>query len=127
MSSGEEHHRTIRSFVRRAGRMTASQERALETLWPEFGIEYSPKKIDFEEIFYVDNTGAAALADYFNYAQRFGVDLKLARVHSGAHKLLKMAGVVDEISEKRFYDTVRNAVDSATSSSTFQNDQESTG
>jgi len=83
--------------------------------------------IDFEEIFYVDNTGAAALADYYNYAQRFGVDLKLARVHSGAHKLLKMAGVVDKISDKRFYDTVRNAVDSATSSSTYQNDQESTG
>jgi len=51
MSKGEKHHRTIRSFVRRAGRMTASQERALETLWPKFGIEYSPQEIDFENLF----------------------------------------------------------------------------
>jgi tRNA (guanine-N7-)-methyltransferase len=31
--------RTVRSFVRREGRMTTSQKRALEELWPAFGIE----------------------------------------------------------------------------------------
>lgn len=31
--------RKIRSFVRRAGRMTAAQERALDELWPRFGAE----------------------------------------------------------------------------------------
>lgn len=31
--------------------MTASQERALETLWPNFGIDYSPQTIDFEKVF----------------------------------------------------------------------------
>ena len=33
-----------------------------------------------------------------------------------AHKLLQLAGVMDEIGEQRIYDTVRNAVDAATSS-----------
>jgi tRNA (guanine-N7-)-methyltransferase len=51
MNDKSEHHRTIRSFVRRAGRMTASQERALEVLWPKFGIEFSPDPIDFDTIF----------------------------------------------------------------------------
>jgi high affinity sulfate transporter 1 len=72
--------------------------------------------IDFEEILFVDSTGAEALTDFFNYAQRYSVDVSLARVHSGAHELLKMAGVVEEIGEKRFYDTVRHAVNAATAS-----------
>jgi len=72
--------------------------------------------IDFEEILFVDSTGAEALTDFFNYAQRIGVELSLARVHSGAHELLKMAGVVEEIGEQRFYDTIRHAVSAATSS-----------
>jgi high affinity sulfate transporter 1 len=80
--------------------------------------------IDFEEILFVDSTGAEALTDFFNYAQRYSVDVSLARVHSGAHELLKMAGVVEEIGEKRFYDTIREAVQAATSLSTTEKDQE---
>jgi tRNA (guanine-N7-)-methyltransferase len=34
-----ETRRRIRSFVLRAGRMTAAQQRALETLWPVYGLE----------------------------------------------------------------------------------------
>ena len=45
------HHRPIRSFVRRAGRLTASQQRALEELWPAYGIEYSEDAIDFQAAF----------------------------------------------------------------------------
>jgi tRNA (guanine-N7-)-methyltransferase len=44
-------HRTIRSFVRRAGRLTASQQRALDELWPEFGVEYSPDVLRYDELF----------------------------------------------------------------------------
>lgn len=32
--------RRIRSFVRREGRMTEAQQRALENLWPRYGIEF---------------------------------------------------------------------------------------
>jgi len=34
-----QHERKVRSFVRRAGRMTRAQERAWRELWPRFGIE----------------------------------------------------------------------------------------
>lgn len=43
--------RSIQSFVRRTGRLTPSQQRALETLWPEFGIDYAAEKLDFEPLF----------------------------------------------------------------------------
>ena len=46
-----ENRRTIRSFVRRAGRMTASQQRALDELWPVYGVEYSPQLLDLEQVF----------------------------------------------------------------------------
>ena len=35
----EDRHRPIRSFVRREGRLTAGQQRALEQLWPRYGID----------------------------------------------------------------------------------------
>lgn len=35
-------HRAIRSFVIRAGRMTAGQQRALEQMWPRCGIDFEP-------------------------------------------------------------------------------------
>jgi len=43
--------RTIRSFVRRAGRMTAAQKRALQTLWPLYGIDYRPAQLDLDQAF----------------------------------------------------------------------------
>ena len=38
MTDTDAHHRTIRSFVRREGRITRSQQRALEELLPVFGL-----------------------------------------------------------------------------------------
>ncbi len=46
-----EHHRSIRSFVRRAGRLTESQQRALDEEWPRMGIEYSESELDLEDEF----------------------------------------------------------------------------
>ena len=46
-----EPRRTIRSYVRRTGRLTSAQKRAMETLWPRHGIAYSPEELDFDEIF----------------------------------------------------------------------------
>ncbi len=47
----QERRRTIRSFVRRAGRLTSAQERALRELWPAFGIAYSDKLLDLNSLF----------------------------------------------------------------------------
>jgi tRNA (guanine-N7-)-methyltransferase len=44
-------HRPIRSFVMRAGRMTVGQSRALEDLWPRYGIEYSPAPLSLDQTF----------------------------------------------------------------------------
>ena len=40
--------RAIRSFVRRAGRITSAQRRALSELWPLHGIDFSPLALDFD-------------------------------------------------------------------------------
>ena len=47
----QERRRTIRSFVKRAGRMTPAQGRALRELWPEYGIAYSQDPLDLETVF----------------------------------------------------------------------------
>ncbi len=52
MSSSEPaHRRTIRSFVRRAGRLTASQRRALDELWPDFGVAFENRPLDLRSLF----------------------------------------------------------------------------
>jgi tRNA (guanine-N7-)-methyltransferase len=43
--------RRIRSFVLRAGRTTSAQERALEELWPAYGISLSGEPLDLAAIF----------------------------------------------------------------------------
>ena len=43
--------RPIRSFVLRAGRVTAAQERALTELWPAFGLEFAGAPIDLDAAF----------------------------------------------------------------------------
>jgi len=47
----EQPHRPIRSFVMRTGRMTSGQARALEDLWPRYGVEYSPAPLSFDALF----------------------------------------------------------------------------
>jgi tRNA (guanine-N7-)-methyltransferase len=38
--------RPLRSFVQRAGRLTTAQQRALDELWPQFGLEISQGPLD---------------------------------------------------------------------------------
>lgn len=51
MSDQTPKRRTIRSFVRRAGRVTPSQERALQEDWGRFGIEFNEKLLNLEQTF----------------------------------------------------------------------------
>ena len=46
-----EHPRSIRSFVTRAGRITEAQERALEVLWPKYGVEFGTEPLDLDAVF----------------------------------------------------------------------------
>src|SRR5690554_5376925 len=43
--------RKVRSFVLREGRLTAGQQRALDTLWPRFGLERSSGELDAFALF----------------------------------------------------------------------------
>jgi tRNA (guanine-N7-)-methyltransferase len=44
-------HRTIRSFVRREGRLTRGQEHALTELWPVYGINNDASVLDLDAVF----------------------------------------------------------------------------
>src|ERR1700723_3126334 len=46
-----EPQRHIRSFVLRAGRITAAQERALGELWPTYGLEARDATLDLDAVF----------------------------------------------------------------------------
>lgn len=46
-----EHHRTVRSYVMRAGRTTEGQNRALLELGPRFLLPYAPAPLDFKATF----------------------------------------------------------------------------
>ena len=51
MTESGQFMRRIRSFVRREGRLTKGQERALDTLWPIMGVEFSPERLDLVALF----------------------------------------------------------------------------
>ncbi|MGB6449192.1 MAG: tRNA (guanosine(46)-N7)-methyltransferase TrmB [Steroidobacteraceae bacterium] len=46
-----DHPRSIRSFVVRAGRMTEAQHRALDELWPRYGVDFSPRPLDLDALY----------------------------------------------------------------------------
>src|SRR5262245_31796224 len=54
-STGEtavvEHPRSVRSFVMRGGRVTQAQQRALDSLWPRYGVAFTPAVLDFDVTF----------------------------------------------------------------------------
>jgi len=50
-SSKDRSKRSVRSYVLRAGRLTEGQRRALDELWPLFGIEADAAPIDFSNLF----------------------------------------------------------------------------
>ncbi len=43
--------RRVRSFVRRAGRITPAQRRALEAHWPRFGLDAAAQPLDLDALF----------------------------------------------------------------------------
>jgi tRNA (guanine-N7-)-methyltransferase len=49
--SESDHPRAIRSFVTRSGRITPAQERALEELWPKYGIGLGAAPLDLDALF----------------------------------------------------------------------------
>lgn len=46
-----ERTRHIKSYVLRAGRMTEGQSRALQTLWPRYGVDFTGQRLDLDALF----------------------------------------------------------------------------
>lgn len=51
MPAPKTHERSIRSFVKRTGRLTPSQKKALAELWPEFGVEAGQGLLNLQQVF----------------------------------------------------------------------------
>ena len=49
--SDSDHSRAIRSFVTRSGRITPAQERALEELWPHYGVELGAAPLSLDALY----------------------------------------------------------------------------
>ena len=73
--------------------------------------------IDFEEVFYTDVSGAAALRSVKRFADRYDVKISLARVHAHARETLAADGILAELGEERIFDSVHEAVAAATGDS----------
>jgi tRNA (guanine-N7-)-methyltransferase len=100
--------RRIRSFVLRAGRTTPAQERALDELWPTYGVDLSDAPLDLEALFgraaprcleigFGAGEVIGSLAetnshiDYLGIeVHRSGVGRLLLRAHQGALKNLRV-------------------------------------
>lgn len=51
MAKSSPERRAIRSFVRRTGRLTASQNRALQEDWQRYGLQYDGNILDLDQVF----------------------------------------------------------------------------
>ena len=78
--------------------------------------------IDFEEVFYTDASGAESVRGLKRYASRYGVEIRIARLHAGARETLARDGVLAEIGEDHIYDNVHAAV-AASNGSTRQQER----
>jgi tRNA (guanine-N7-)-methyltransferase len=98
-TSPHPHHRRIRSFVTRAGRVSTGQRRALDDFGPRFVLPYAPQSLDWHGAF--DRTAPRALEIGFGMggttaeiaATRPSDDFLGVEVHEpGVGALLKLIG-----------------------------------
>ena len=66
--------------------------------------------IDFEEVFYADATGAESIRGLSRHANRYDVEIVIARLHADTRKTLARDGVLAEIGEDHIYDSVHAAI-----------------
>ncbi len=89
--------RQIRSFVLREGRMTKGQQRAMDELFPQMGIEFTPQPLSFSEVFGNDQPvileigfgmGKSLAEQARNYPERNYLGIEVHRPGVGACLLL---------------------------------------
>jgi tRNA (guanine-N7-)-methyltransferase len=81
--------RRIRSFVLRAGRVTAAQERALTDLWPTFGLDFRNEPIDLDVAFGRSiSPGTAQRGVAFGQGSAPGTALRCLEIGFGAGEVI---------------------------------------
>jgi tRNA (guanine-N7-)-methyltransferase len=129
MTDGGQRHRAIRSFVRREGRITEAQKRALEELLPRYGIEPGEAQLDLVALFgriapvhleigFGNGEALAAMAlahPQINYlgieVHRPGVGVLLRRLDAeGIPNVRVVCADAKEVLEQRIPDSSLNAV-----------------
>lgn len=115
--------RPVRSFVRRQGRLTAAQERALHTLWQRFGVDPGTDPLDLDilfgrrvsrilEIGFGNGDSLAAMAQAHPQADFLGIEvhrpgvghLLLVAESLDLHNLRILCADAVEVLERRFLD-----------------------
>lgn len=66
-------NRTIKSYVLRQGRMTIAQNKALQELWSEYGLEFGLQVIDLEQVFGIPIDGMPAARPAYVMEIGFGM------------------------------------------------------
>ena len=90
--------RSIRSFVVRNGRLTDGQSKALDSLWPEYGIEYQACEMEWQTLFgrkaplwveigYGNGIQTAHMAALYPHINFLGIEIHLP----GVGHLLQLA------------------------------------
>jgi tRNA (guanine-N7-)-methyltransferase len=81
--------RRIRSFVLRAGRVTAAQERALTELWPAYGLDFRNEPMDLDVAFgHASAPGKAEHGVAFGHASAPGKALRCLEIGFGAGEVI---------------------------------------
>ncbi|MCY7373587.1 MAG: tRNA (guanosine(46)-N7)-methyltransferase TrmB, partial [Spirochaetaceae bacterium] len=92
-----EHQHSVRTFKRRAGRVTSTQEDALARLWPRFGVRADGTRLDLSALF--GRTAPVVLEIGFGMGEATAamaaaqpeLDVLAADVHTPGHgNLLKL-------------------------------------
>lgn len=93
LKNGKPFYRTIRSFVKREGKMTTGQKNAVDELWPRFGVNACDDQIDFAALFarqapvvmeigFGNGLSLAAMAEKELEMNFFGVEVHMPGVGS---------------------------------------------
>ena len=86
MNEPSKHHRPIRSFVKREGKLTTGQKNAIEQLWPTHGIDLTDAPLDLAaefgrdapvvlEIGFGNGLSLADMAEAYPELNFFGVEV----------------------------------------------------
>jgi len=93
LKNGKPFYRTIRSFVKREGKMTTGQQNAIDELWPRLGVNVCDGQIDFASLFgrqapvvmeigFGNGLSLASMAEQAPETNFFGVEVHLPGVGS---------------------------------------------